>query len=191
MVTTVVEGGARARIREAAVELMGRKGIAGTTTQDIARRARCSQAAIYKYWESKESLAREQFDQAQERLIEAMESGAAGGAAPMARVLGSLNGLLVFARSHPAEYAFLFQVFHSDFARWLAAHPKPRDIVLRELLGARAAGELPTGSPEIKVALLLGMAIRLAFFERQKLLGEEGAAVDLALARGARAVLAS
>jgi hypothetical protein len=35
------------------------------------------------------------------------------------------------------------------------------------------------------------MAIRLAFFERQKLLGEEGSGVDQALARGARAVLAS
>jgi AcrR family transcriptional regulator len=56
-----VKAGARERIQEAAVELMGRKGVAGTTTQDIARRARCSQAVIYKYWESKEALAREEF----------------------------------------------------------------------------------------------------------------------------------
>jgi len=180
---------ARIRIREAAVELMGRKGIAGTTTQDIARRAHCSQAAIYKYWDSKEALAEEQFSQSHDRLLEAMEQEARGGGLPVERILRALHGFVRFAREHPADYAFLFHVFHSDYARWLTSHRKPRDLVLREIEAAVEAGDLPRGDPGLKAAMILGMAIRVAFFERQKLLGAEGEAVDRALREGALAVL--
>jgi AcrR family transcriptional regulator len=181
---------ARDRIRSAAVEIMARKGVAGTTTQDIAHRARCSQAAIYKYWDSKEALARQEFDRSHVRLIEAMETRAASGPTPGAAVLESLTGLVRFARESPSEYAFLFQVFHSDYARWLAPHKKPRDVVLAALERAQADGEVPAGSPHLKAALLLGMAIRLAFFERQKLLGDV-TRIDDSLREAAAAVLES
>jgi AcrR family transcriptional regulator len=184
-----VKAGARERIQEAAVELMGRKGVAGTTTQDIARRARCSQAVIYKYWESKEALAREEFDRSHTRLIEAMEVRAAAAPTPGAGVLESLAGLVRFARESPAEYAFLFQVFHSEYARWLAPHRKPRDVVLAAMERAMARGEIPPGNPRIKAALVLGMAIRLAFFERQNLLGEGPRRIDDAIWHAAAAVL--
>lgn len=186
---TTQTGGARDRIREAAVELMARKGVAGTTTQDIARRAHCSQAAIYKYWDSKETLAEEEFSLAHTRLLEAIEDGARGGGLPVERILGALQGFLRFAREHPSDYAFLFHVFHSDYARWLASHRKPRDLVLREIQAAMEAGDLPPGDPSLKAAMILGMAIRVAFFERQKLLGAEAEAVDRALRQGASAIL--
>lgn len=184
-----VKVAARERIRTAAVELMGRKGVAGTTTQDIARRARCSQAAIYKYWDSKEALAREEFDRGHTRLIQAMEGGASAGATPGAHVLGALSGLVRFARESPSEYAFLFQVFHSDYARWLAPHRMPRDVVLAEIEKAVAQGEIPPGDAHVRAALLLGMAIRLAFFERQKLLPGTPARIDESLWDAAAAVL--
>jgi len=187
---TTQTGGARDRIREAAVELMARKGVAGTTTQDIARRAHCSQAAIYKYWDSKETLAEEEFSLSHDRLLEAIEDGARGGGLPVERILGALQGFLHFAREHPSDYAFLFHVFHSDYARWLASHRKPRDLVLREIQAAMEAGDLPPGDPSLKTAMILGMAIRVAFFERQKLLGAEPETVDRALRQGASAILA-
>jgi AcrR family transcriptional regulator len=190
MITAEAPAGARIRIRDAAIELMARKGIAGTTTQDIARRARCSQATIYKYWESKESLAHERFEEAHASMIETMEAAAVGQNASD-KVLGALVGLVRFARSHPAEYAFLFQVFHSDYARWLTEHDKPRDVVLREIRNAMRAGEIPQSSSEMKAALLLGMAIRLAFFERQKLVGATPEEVDEGLLMAAAAVLES
>jgi len=187
---TIPSGRAKERIREAAVELMARKGVAGTTTQDIARRAHCSQAAIYKYWDSKETLAKEEFSLSHDRMLEAIEDGARGGGLPVERILGAIQGFVRFAREHPADYAFLFHVFHSDYARWLASHRKPRDLVLREIQAAVEAGDLPPGDPSLKAAMILGMAIRVAFFERQKLLGAEADAVDRALREGASAILA-
>jgi AcrR family transcriptional regulator len=187
-VATTAES-ARDRIQTAAVELLARRGVAGTTTQEIARRARCSQAAIYKHWPGKEELARELFDTAHRAFLEAMEREAARRQRPSERVLGALLGLVRYARSHPAEYAFLFQVFHSDYARWLVSHPKPRDVVQRELVRAMAAGEVSPGPAAAKTALLLGMAIRLAFFERQGLVEGGPEALEEALVQGAAAVL--
>jgi AcrR family transcriptional regulator len=47
---------ARVRILDAAHELMLTVGLARTTTKEIARAAGCSEAAIYKYFPSKEEL---------------------------------------------------------------------------------------------------------------------------------------
>jgi len=185
----VLELSARDRIRDAAVELMGRKGIAGTTTQDIARRASCSQAAIYKYWESKDALAQDTFDDSHRRLIQAMESGAQRGRTAVERVFGTLMGFLAFARTNPAEYAFLFQVFHSDYARWLGPHRMPRDVVVGEIEPAMKSGALPAGNAHLKAALLLGTVIRLAFFEKQRLVGSDPTRVDADLEKALRAVL--
>jgi AcrR family transcriptional regulator len=182
---------ARDRIRVAALELMARKGIAGTTTQEISRRARCSQAAIYKYWDGKDALAHRLFEDAHAVMLAEMEAGAEAVKDPSERVIGVLQGLLGHSRSHPAEYAFLFQVFHSDYARWLVPHPKPRDLVLRELKRGMQSGAIPPGNAGVKAALLLGMAVRLAFFERQSLIEGGAAAADAGLWAAAAAVLES
>lgn len=183
--------GARERIRVAALELMARKGIAGTTTQEIAQRARCSQAALYKSWDGKEALARHLFEEAHAGMLAEMEAGAEAAQDPSERVIGVLQGLLGHSRRHPAEYAFLFQVFHSDYARWLVPHPKPRDLVLRELKRGMQSGAIPAGNASVKAAILLGMAVRLAFFERQSLIEGGVAATDAGLWAAAAAVLES
>jgi hypothetical protein len=103
-----------------------------------------------------------------------------------------LLGLLRFARANPAEFAFLFQVFHSDYAEWLVPHVRrPRDVLLREIEAGQRAGSLAGGRPATRTALLLGMAIRLAFLERQNLVEGTPADVEQALVDAAAAVLES
>jgi AcrR family transcriptional regulator len=182
---------ARERIRQSALELLARKGVAGTTTQDVARRAQCSQAAIYKYWNGKEALARAIFEDANRGLIDAMRAKAESFPTPSERALGALLGLMDFAHHEPNEFAYLFHVFHSEHVLWTASHPIPRDVVLRELETAAERGEISPAGLEVKTALLLGMAIRLAFFERQKLIHEEPAAAERIFWSAAAAVLES
>lgn len=47
---------ARVRILDAAHELMLTVGLARATTKEIARAAGCSEAALYKYFDTKEEL---------------------------------------------------------------------------------------------------------------------------------------
>lgn len=179
---------AQGRIRLAATEVMARKGIAGATTHLIARRARCSQAIIYKYWDGKEALAREVFEEANRGLMEAMEADCAA-AVGGERVQGALLGLVRFARAQPDAFAFLFHVFHSEYAVWLASRPKPRDLMMRELDRAAAAGAIPETNQQVKAALLLGMAIRLAFFEHQGLTGTTSVSAEGILGKAVAEVL--
>jgi AcrR family transcriptional regulator len=181
---------ATTRIRQAALDLMAKKGIAATTTQDIARRARCSQAAIYKQWEGKEILAREVFDEAYTRFLADLDSAAAGGRDPAERTVGVLLAVLRFARSDPSAFAFLFHVFHSEYAGWLVPHVRrPRDVLLREVEAGQRAGAFSGGRPATRTALLLGMAIRLAFLERQNLVDGTPEEVEESLVDAALAVL--
>ena len=180
---------ARIRIRTAALELFGRKGVAGTTVQDLSRRSRCSQAVLYKYWASKEGLAEELFQESYGRLIDWVREGMERWREPSERVIGGLLGFLRFARMHPHEHAMLFQVFHSDYARWLTGRPKPRDLLVEEISSGMKSGALPEGDPGLKAAMLLGMTIRIALFERQNLIGENAEQVDEELALAAAAVL--
>jgi len=174
------------KLRSAAREIMARKGISGTTTQEIAKRADCSQAAIYKHWDGKESLALDLFDESMGGLQDAMRGAAETAADPSGRAIGALLGLLRFAREHPRDFAFLFQVFHGQYAPWLSRHKLPRDLILEEL---ERAGVDPD-ERGIKAALLLGMAVRLAFFEKQGLV-PPGPRAEEALWRAAAAVLES
>jgi len=180
---------ARQRLARAALELFGRKGIAGTTTQEIARRARCSQAALYKSWESKEALARDLFLAAHRDLLKAMREGADLWVEPSERVLGGVKGFLRYSRRHPPEHALLFQVFHSDYARWLVGREKPSDLVIVEIEAGMARGRIPAGDPRLKAAMILGMAIRIVLFEKQNLLADDPAGTEAALVEAGGMVL--
>lgn len=169
--------------------MFGKKGIAGTTVQDLARRAKCSQAAIYKYWEGKDALALELFEAANEELLAGMREGTGRWEDPSERALGALQGFVVHARTRPAEHAFLFQVFHGEYARWLVGRVKPSDLLREEIEAGMRAGAIPPADPSLKTALLLGMAIRVALFERQGLLVLPADRVDAELALAAAAVL--
>jgi len=184
-----MESGARARIRKAALELFARKGIAGATVGEIARRARCSQAALYKHWEGKDPLAHELFEAAHSEMIDRMKTEANRWREPAPRIVGALTGFLDYARRSPEEFGFLFQVFHTDYAKWLTRHEKPSDVVQDEVAAAVRAGAVPDGDVALKSAMLLGMAIRVALFERQNLIRNDPAGVHRDLAAAAAAVL--
>jgi len=185
----MAETGARERIRRAALELFARKGIAGATVNEIARRARCSQAALYKHWDGKDPLAHELFTEAHAELVDTMKAEANRWRDPVPRIAGALAGLLDYSRRRPEEFGLLFQVFHTDYAKWLTRLEKPSDVVLEEVKAAVASGAVPAGDPALKAGMLLGMAIRVALFERQNLIRGDGAAIRAGVAEAAAAVL--
>ena len=181
---------ARERIARASLELFGRKGIAGTTVQDIARRAGCSQAAIYKYWDGKDALARELFDEAYAVLLRELTEEVERWEDPTSRVAAVAVGFLRHARRHPPEHALLFQVFHTDYVKWMARREKPSDRVAAEISAGIEAGAFPPGDVQVRAAIVLGMAIRIAVFERQGLIVGAPEAAEADLSRAVRAVLA-
>ena len=107
----------------------------------------------------------------------------------MARIGGALAGLLDYSRRRPEEFGLLFQVFHTDYARWLTRPEKPSDVILHEVKAAVDSGAAAPGDPAVKAAMLLGMAIRVALFERQNLIRGDAAAIRAEVTAAAAALL--
>ncbi|MFF3438416.1 TetR/AcrR family transcriptional regulator [Streptosporangium sp. NPDC002721] len=167
----------RVRILDAADQLMRTVGLARTTTKEIARVAGCSEAALYKHFDSKEELftfvLRERLPRLAPLLAE-LESGGASGAGDGHDVEETL---IEIAQNAVAFYASTFPIAASLFSdpALLRRHGeemdrldmgphKPLDALAAYLRGQRAAGRLHAGAdPEAAAALFLGACFQRAF----------------------------
>ncbi|MEU8378757.1 helix-turn-helix domain-containing protein [Streptosporangium sp. NPDC048865] len=167
----------RVRILDAADQLMRTVGLARTTTKEIARVAGCSEAALYKHFDSKEELftfvLRERLPRLAPLLAELESGGAAGQGHDVGETLAEI------ARHAVAFYASTFPIAASLFSdpALLRRHGeemdrldmgphKPLDALAAYLREQRAAGRLRAGAdPEAAAALFLGACFQRAFLE--------------------------
>src|SRR6266508_3671479 len=68
----------RRRLNEAAAAVFARMGYSDATAEAIAREAGMSKATFYEHFDNKEDCICSLFDDATERLLEAMQSAARG-----------------------------------------------------------------------------------------------------------------
>ncbi|MER5649838.1 TetR/AcrR family transcriptional regulator [Streptosporangium sp. NPDC002524] len=169
----------RVRILDAADQLMRTIGLARTTTKEIARVAGCSEAALYKHFDSKEELftfvLKERLPRLAPLLAE-LESGN-GGVGRDGDGRDVEETLAEIARHAVAFYASTFPIAASLFSdpALLRRHGeemdrldmgphKPLDALAAYLREQRAAGRLRTGAdPEAAAALFLGACFQRAF----------------------------
>ncbi|MEU4739618.1 TetR/AcrR family transcriptional regulator [Actinosynnema sp. NPDC023658] len=156
--------GTRDRMLDAAAHVMRTKGLARTTTKEIAKEAGFSEAALYKHFADKTDLflavLRERTPSGLHTLLTGLEAGR-----------GDVRRTLIdIARAAMAFYAETFPIAASIFSEpaLLAAHREalkvhgtgpamvPRMLV-RYLEAERSLGRLPAGAdPEAVADLLLG-----------------------------------
>ncbi|MET8828769.1 TetR/AcrR family transcriptional regulator [Streptomyces sp. NPDC004610] len=163
---------ARGRILDAAHELMLTVGLARATTKEIARAADCSEAALYKYFGSKEEL----FIQVLSERLPRLGALLSGLAAEPGR--GSLEeNLTDIARQASLFYEQSFPIAGSLYAE--TRLKRRHDEVLRELgrgphipiqaleaylRAEREAGRVrPDADPFAAASLLLGACAQRAF----------------------------
>jgi AcrR family transcriptional regulator len=108
-------------ILEAAADVFGRLGYAGTTTNKIAERAGFSIGSLYQYFADKDEILRvllERHQREARRVIDAAVSKLSDPDVPLDRVLnGLLHGLLELHQSDPALSRVLAQGIHDDIAK--------------------------------------------------------------------------
>ena len=162
----------RDRIVDAAARVLRTRGLAHTTTKQIAREAGFSEAALYKHFESKAALC-----------LTVLRERTPGGFPALLAELGRRPGrplreeLLAVASAAEEHYTATFPMFGSLFAdpallgahrgalRQLEAGPQQP----RELLGAWLAGEQEAGrvssraNPYAAADLLLGACLMRGF----------------------------
>jgi AcrR family transcriptional regulator len=189
---------ARVRILDAAHELMLTVGLARATTKEIARAADCSEAALYKYFESKEDLFVRVLAERLPRLTPLLSSLAAEpGKGTLEENLTEIarQAALFYEQSFPiAASLYAEQQLkrrHDDALRKIGSGPhKPIEGLDAYLRAEQAVGRVRADADTFAAAsLLLGACSQRAFAYDATTDGERPP-VDAFAARLTRALLA-
>ncbi|MFC0601848.1 TetR/AcrR family transcriptional regulator [Streptomyces palmae] len=162
----------RARILDAAANLMVTVGLTRTTTKEIARAAGCSEAALYKHFRDKEEIFIRVLKERAPRLSDALgELSARAGRGEVAEHLREVTRIAVaFFRQSFAMGASLFASpdLLAAHRRRLAEdgtgpHEMPR-LLADYLRAEQALGRLSADiDPDAAAALLIGACFHRAF----------------------------
>jgi AcrR family transcriptional regulator len=150
----------RDSLLDAAAALLGEAGLAGTTTQNVARRAGVAEGTIYRHYPSKDALLDAVFIRAWGRLGAALEAQLPGRGEPERRLRSFLPVLLEVMVGHPREAALLRLEFVHLISE-VSGCPRPKGAarfieLLEEAIGlAQAAGKArPQLDPQVSAALI-------------------------------------
>ena len=151
----------RREIGDAAAGLFAARGVDGATTREIAAAAGCSEGAIYRYWPSKEALARDLFMAVHRRLASDIRNCAATGSTVEQQAAAIVRVYCGFADWQWERFAFHLL----STSRYLPT-PEGEDnpVAAAEDLvrAAMQRGEIPRGDPALVAAMALGVVLQAA-----------------------------
>lgn len=151
----------REKLARAAIRLFVRKGLAATTTKEIAAAARLSEGTIYRYFPSKEEMAAQLFRENYVALTGELHEATRGIKDPLDRVAAMVACFYRMFDENRELFAFLFLASPRQPA--LPASTMSPLRLLREALNeVPRAGWTAHASPELATQLVLGLVTRPA-----------------------------
>src|SRR5882724_8069628 len=137
----------RSKLRDAALRVFEREGYPAATMRSIAREARCSAAAPYVYFESKEDLLTAIRAEGFRGLAARLEAAVEAGTDPVSQLRGVIREYIRFGLERPQVYRLMFSHRQGESAhRPVVREPRERSFaVARELCGRMVAAGLATG----------------------------------------------
>ena len=158
---TAVDGTTKAKIERAALALFVVKGVDGATTREIAAAAGVSEGALYRYYPSKEEIARSLFAAIHERLAALIRLASERGDDIESRAEAIVNAFCITADEDWT--LFSYHLLHT--AHFLPSPPGKDDPVSATESIVQAAmdrGELPPGDAQLIAAMALGVVLQPA-----------------------------
>jgi AcrR family transcriptional regulator len=161
------------RISNAALNLFIKRGIRGTTTKEIAKKAGIAESTIYKHFKSKDDLALKLFlnymDLFRNKLIESVNDR------PSSR--GKLKALIEaffdFAKNEPKAYSYIMVGHHTELSKVPGERLKPKDIFVEVIQEGISKGEFRQIDENVGAALIIGMITRVILFFDSRLIDEK------------------
>lgn len=180
----------KARVERAALTLFVARGVAETTTKEIAMAASIAEGTIYRYFPSKEQLALDLFLGHHRVLAEALAEAERSATGLRAKIDAIVRCYCAGADRDWSLFAYHLLTQHLFLAMVPDGTPNPVDVVREVIAGAMMAGEIPARDPDLAAASAIGTVMQPATY---KVYGRfEGALSDHAafFADAAWAVLA-
>lgn len=149
----------REHIERGIVEVVARKGLRGTTIQDIASEARVSSGLLYRYWQDRDDLAGEVYRKHYQALLEYLGALAAREKDVWSKLKVIVHGFLTYADENPTLLKFILLSQH-DLHRTVPPENGVRAFLQSMIRGGMGTGRLREMDPELAAQLFLGIVLQ-------------------------------
>ena len=152
----------KAPLQEAALRLFVEKGIAGTTTREIAESAGIAEGTIYRHYPSKDALAWDLFSRNFMRLaveIDRLQSQETTLREKIHRMVSMFFSLYDMDQTL-FRYILLSQ--HNLLYRVTPEMPNPTSVVVNVIKEAMLKGEIPQRDPQLAAGMVMGIVMQTA-----------------------------
>lgn len=159
MITHVEKRGSKTKQRliEAALVLFVEKGIAATTTRDIAQAAEVAEGTIYRHFDSKEALANEIFIEAFAPYSKFLAQVEKGEGKLMDKLEASAGQFYRLFDANPLLWIYVMTYQTGEASKVPAGTATPYSVLFSLLKKAVKSGEIRNFDPVLGVHILLGM----------------------------------
>ncbi|HET7290197.1 MAG TPA: TetR/AcrR family transcriptional regulator [Thermodesulfobacteriota bacterium] len=158
------------KIQSAALKLFIKKGITGTTTKEIAKKAGVSEGTIYNYFESKGDLAYKLFVRHMDRFRDELTEKTSSAAGPAEKLTTAVRAFFGFAKSNPDAYAYIMIGHYTELQKMPYDKKKPRDIFVDIIGEGIGEGVFTDMDRNLGAAFVIGMVTRAILFHTSGML---------------------
>jgi AcrR family transcriptional regulator len=155
----------KARLERAALTLFVARGVAETTTKEIAMAASVAEGTIYRYFPSKEQLALDLFLHHHRALALALEEAHRPAQRLRAKIDAIVRCYCQWADRDWTLFAYHLLNQHSFLASVPDDTPNPVDVVRDVIAEAMKTGEIPHRSVDLAAASAMGVVLQAATYK--------------------------
>jgi len=155
----------KARVERAALTLFVARGVAETTTREIAMAASIAEGTIYRYFPSKEQLALDIFLGHHRALAEALAEAHRPVMGLREKIEAIVRCYCEWADRDWSLFAYHLLTQHLFLALVPDGTPNPVDVVREVIVNAMNAGEIPQRDPDLAAASAIGTVMQPATYK--------------------------
>ena len=150
------------KIMLSAVSLFVSKGVAETTTREIAARAQVAEGSIYRYFPSKEELAWQVFRDHHQYLAEHLQQAVMGVGSIQSKIEALVTCFLKLADEDWLLFRYYLTAQHTYMHKIDANSVTPYGIILGVIKDAVSNNEIKSKSPPVRAAMAMGSVHQIA-----------------------------
>ena len=158
------------KIQSAALKLFIKKGITGTTTKEIARKAGVSEGTIYNYFDSKGDLAYKLFERHMDRFRDVLDQSTSPVEGSARKLAAAVRAFFGFAEANPDAYAYIMIGHYTELQKMPYDKKKPRDIFVDIISEGIREGVFTGTDRDLSSAFVIGMVTRAILFYKSGML---------------------
>ncbi len=154
--------GTRARLEREAMRLFVEKGVAETSTRDVAKAAGVAEGAMYRHFTGKEDLVASLFLAHYLEFAQVLERLQADASGTQAKLDAMIREFCRFFDRDQVLFRFLLFVQHGHLAKVPRDAATPVDVIRDVIAAGMRKGEIAKANVELATAMVMGLVLQAA-----------------------------